>query len=78
MRLSKYEQETIIIFNAGEDRAELYTREKAIMRKMDALVNAFPEVYKLKNESEIDKTYSMQKNTLVFENQGIYKKPIER
>ena len=45
--LSKYEQETVINFNAGEQIATVYTRDKAVMRKFDALVIAFPEVYKL-------------------------------
>ena len=35
--LSKYEQETVINFNAGEQRAVVYTRDKAVMRKLDAL-----------------------------------------
>ena len=38
MQFSRYEQETIINFNAGEETATLYTRDKAIMRKVDALV----------------------------------------
>ncbi len=45
--VSKYEQETIINFNAGEQSAIFYTRNKAIMRKLDALVIEFSEVYKL-------------------------------
>ena len=36
--LSKYEQETVINFNAGEQTATVYTRDKAVMRKLDALV----------------------------------------
>ena len=59
--LSKYEQETVINFNAGEQTAVVYTRDKAVMRKLDALVIAFPEVYKLVGETDIDKTYSMPK-----------------
>jgi hypothetical protein len=42
MKLSRYEQETVINFNAGEDTATLYTRDKAVMRKVDALVIEFP------------------------------------
>ena len=59
--LSKYEQETVINFNAGEQTAVVYIRDKAVMRKLDALVIAFPEVYKLVGETDIDKTYSMPK-----------------
>jgi hypothetical protein len=32
-KLSRYEQETVINFNAGEDIATLYTRDKAVTRK---------------------------------------------
>ena len=62
--LSKYEQETVINFNAGEQTAVVYTRDKAVMRKLDALVFAFPEVYKLVGET--DKTYSMPKSCVNY------------
>jgi hypothetical protein len=32
-KLSRYEQETVINFNAGEDTATLYTGDKAVTRK---------------------------------------------
>ena len=64
--LSKYEQETIINFNAGEQSATVYTRDKAVMRKLDALVIEFPEVYKLVGETDIDKTYSMPKSCVSY------------
>ena len=51
--LSKNEQETIINFNAGEQSATVYTRDKAVMRKLDALVIEFPEVYKLVEETDV-------------------------
>ena len=38
MKLTRLEQETIINFNAGEQTATLYTRDPAVMRKVDALV----------------------------------------
>jgi hypothetical protein len=60
--LTKYEQETIINFNAGEQTAKVYTRDKAVMRKLDTLVTEFPEVYKLINETEYDRTYEMPKS----------------
>ena len=64
--LSKNEQETAINFNAGEQTAVVYTRDKAVMRKLDALVFAFPEVYKLVGETDIDKTYSMPKSCVNY------------
>ncbi len=47
MKLSRYEQETVINYNAGEQTAALYTRDKAVMRKLDTLVAGFPDTYKL-------------------------------
>lgn len=64
--LSKYEQETVINFNAGEQNATVYTRDKTVMRKLDALVIEFPEVHKLVGETDIDKTYSMPKSCVSY------------
>ena len=65
-RLTKYEQETIINFNVAERDAVVFTRDKAIMKKLDALVNEFPEVYKCIGETDIDKTYSMPKQYVSY------------
>ena len=45
--LSKYEQEVVINFNAGEDAADLYTANTALIRKMDKLVEQNPEQFRL-------------------------------
>ena len=47
MKLSRYEQETVVNYNAGEQTATVYTRDKAVMRKLDTLVADFPDTYKL-------------------------------
>ena len=65
-KLSKYEQETIINFNAGESDAVVFTRDKAVIRKLDSLVNEFPEVYKCIGETDIDKTYVMPKSVVTY------------
>ena len=65
-RLTKYEQETIINFNVAERDAVVFTRDKATMKKLDALVNEFPEVYKCIGETDIDKTYSMPKQYVSY------------
>ena len=44
MILSRYEQETIVNYNAGEQTATLYTRDKAVMRKLDTLVADFQHI----------------------------------
>ncbi|MBR0434813.1 MAG: hypothetical protein IJK13_02265 [Lachnospiraceae bacterium] len=65
-KLSKYEQETIINFNVAEAYAVVFTRDKSVIRKLDALVNEFPEVYKCIGETDIDKTYSMPKQYVSY------------
>ena len=59
--LKRIEQETIINFNASENEATVYTSDKAVIRRLDALVTAYPEVYKCTKATDIDKTYSMPK-----------------
>ena len=66
MRLSRYEQETVINFNAGERVATLYTRDPAVMRKVDALVIGFPDTFKCIGETDIDKTYEMPKSAVSY------------
>ncbi len=64
--LTKYEQETVINFNASEIEATVYTSDKATMKKFDALVTEFPEVYKCIKATDIDKTYSMPKKYVSY------------
>jgi len=61
IRLTRYEQETVINFNAEDPDATVYTRDKAVMRKLDALATEFPEVFQCIGEIDIDKTYTMPK-----------------
>ena len=62
MKLSRYEQESILNYNAGEQTATLYTRDKAVMRKLDTLVADFSGTYKLTGQDEVSKTYSFPKS----------------
>lgn len=64
--LTRYEQETIINFNAGQQTATVYTRDKSVMRKLDRLRIDFPDSYKLINQTDIDKTYSMPKSYISY------------
>lgn len=64
--LTRYEQETIISFNAGEQTATVYTRDRAVMRKLDRLAAEFPDIYKLTGQTDIDKTYSMSKSHVSY------------
>ena len=65
-KLARVEQETIILFNVAEPNATVYTRDKAVMRKFDALVAEFPEIYKCIKATDIDKTYSMPKEYVSY------------
>ena len=65
-RLTKIDQETVINFNAGEEEALVYTRDKAVMRKLDSLVTEFPDVYRYVKTTDIDKTYSVPKQYVSY------------
>lgn len=64
--LTKYEQETIINFNAGEEKASVYTRDKAVMRRLDKLTESYPDTYQLAGQDEASKTYSMLKSCVSY------------
>lgn len=66
MKLSRYEQETIVSYNAGEQTATIYTRDKAVMRKLDTLVANFSDTYKLVKQDEVSKTYSFPKSFVSY------------
>ena len=64
--LTKYEMETVVNYNAGEQTATVYTRDKSVMRRLDRLVEDYPDSYKLLNQTDIDKTYSMPKSYVTY------------
>lgn len=64
--LTKYEMETVVNYNAGEQTATVYTRGKSVMRRLDQLVENYPDTYKLLNQTDIDKTYSMPKSYVTY------------
>ena len=66
MKLSRYEQETIILFNADESNAEIYTADKTVMKRLDQLCNTYPDIYKIKKEDSISKTYSVPKSYISY------------
>ena len=66
MKLTRYEQETIINFNAEEKTATVYTRDPAVMRRIDALVIEYPDTFKCIGGTDIDKTYEMPKSAITY------------
>lgn len=66
MKLTRYEQETIINFNAGEQTATVYTRDPVVMRQLDALVTEYPDIFKCVGKTVIDKTYELPKSLVSY------------
>ena len=66
MKLTRYEQETIVNFNAEEPDAIVYTRDKVVMRQLDALVTEYPDIFKCIGETDIDKIYEMPKSAVTY------------
>jgi hypothetical protein len=66
LKLTRYEQETIINFNAGDQTATIYTRDPVVMRQLDALVTEYPDIFKCVGETDIDKTYEMPKSRISY------------
>ena len=61
MKLTRYEMETTINFNAEEKHALLDTRDPVMVRRMDRLVKEFPDIYQVVEETSIGKTYRFPK-----------------
>ena len=66
MKLTKYEQETIINFNNDEQEASIYTASPQMMRKLDALAAAYPEHYRVVGQTEVKK--AVRENTEIKKN----------
>ena len=66
MILTRSEQETIVNYNAAEQTATVYTRDRAVMRRLDGLTRDFPDQYRLIDETDIDKTYEMPKSLINY------------
>lgn len=55
-----------INFNAQDQMATLYTRDPAVIRKVDALVIEFSDAFKCIGETDIDKTNEMPKSAVTY------------
>ena len=60
MKLSKYEQETIINYNQDEDMAQIYTCDRNLIRKIDAHIEKNHDSYCVRRDEE-SATYSLPK-----------------
>ena len=63
--ISKFEQETIVNFNAGEKTASIYTADPWIMKKLDKLCKTYPNSYKLVSQDSYSKTYEVESKKLI-------------
>lgn len=75
-KLSRYEQEVVIGFNAEEDIAELYTADPVWIRKLDKLVKQNPEQFKLDREDKcqgeiVSKRYTFPKRFVSIRSKDI-------
>jgi hypothetical protein len=58
--LTRYERETVVVFNEADPDAELYTCSAPMMRKMDKLVEE-DDRFSVVKEDEVSKTYKFPK-----------------
>ena len=66
LKLSRYEKETVINFNAADKLATVYTRDRSVMDTFDSLVKDDPAHYKLLCSTDIDRTYEMPKSYIRY------------
>lgn len=46
--------------------ATVYTRDPAVIRKIDTLVIEYPDTFRCIRETDIDKTYEMPKSAVTY------------
>lgn len=73
MKLSKLEQETIILFNEAEDTATVYTHNDKLIKQLDTMCADYPEICKIinnfcKNQDTKPKTYNLSKKLIRVKN----------
>ena len=66
MRIPREEQETIINFNAKDKIATVYTRDPTFMKQMDILVKEYPDTFRCRSVSEVDRVYEVPATSVTF------------
>jgi hypothetical protein len=51
-KLSKYEKETIILFNEGEDKASIYTYNAGLRNRLAAFSKKYPDLCRLEKSCD--------------------------
>lgn len=62
--MTRYEQETIILFNEEETTAEVYTHNRKLIRTLDKFCKEFPDNFKEIMKDENSKTYIVPKQNI--------------
>ena len=64
-RLTKYEKETIILFNEGEDKANIYTHNAGLKKRLAAFSKKYPDLCRLeKSNVQGGVSYELAKSRL--------------
>ena len=64
-KLTKYEKETIILFNEGEDNATIYTYNAGLKKRLAAFSRKYPDLCRLEKSNDLGgETYLMDKSRL--------------
>ena len=69
MNLTRNEQETILLFNEGENEAEIYTHNAKLKKKLKTAMEKHPNLYRLKATNKYGgETYIFPKKylTIIF------------
>ena len=65
MKLTKYEKETIILFNEAADTASIYTYNAGLKKRLAAFSRKYPDLCHLEKSSDLGGvTYLMDKSRL--------------
>ena len=58
--LTKYKMEMVVNCNIREQTANVYTRDKSVMQKLNRLVSDYSDTYKLRKQTDVDKSSLMK------------------
>lgn len=61
-KLTRIEQETIVVFNVQERQASVYTCNRSLMKKLRAFSEKFPDMAILQHEDTESVTYLVPKS----------------
>lgn len=79
MTLTKYEKETIILFNEGEDTAHIQTYNAGLRKRLAAFSKKHPDLCRLeKSFAQGGVIYVLDKSRLSIRLQAPYSAPVEK